>query len=305
MSKMLMPYLQCFRLRCQEDLCSVSWNTHPNRQYIEVINELTRCCNSSISSANNNSLFIQACAVAVSGGCLDREQMYACIWHMPNVFHYCAMPHPRCERTGRVSYVNVCLQQHIFLPNTIVSGLVNFVFDTKYCLFGVKCPVAPLSQYQLHASTMFALEAPIACTRNAPAFFFAADLPPLSPACCCFWGQSAAQWPSCLHCCKEISVLRDQLLFSWIYMNSLRRIRLLLVIFMCNERRRFSWCQFVSSQLNCTELLNEEIYRLFARMNGNQHILENVVFRTKCGQNSTSQHTFRQRIFTAFRQFVV
>ena len=73
MIKTFMPYLQCFRLRCQVDLCSMSWNTHPNHQYLEVINELTQCCNSSITSANNNFFFIQGCAIAVLGGCLDGE----------------------------------------------------------------------------------------------------------------------------------------------------------------------------------------------------------------------------------------
>jgi hypothetical protein len=72
MAKTLMPYLQFFHLRCQVYLCTVSWNTHPNRQYIEVINELTRCCLSFTISANN-SLSIQACAVAGFGGCLDGE----------------------------------------------------------------------------------------------------------------------------------------------------------------------------------------------------------------------------------------
>jgi len=91
-TKRFMPYLQCFRLRCQVDLCSVSWNTDPNRQYIKVINELTRCRNSSITSANNN-FFILGCAVAVLGGCLDGEEMCACIWHVPNVFQHCVMPH--------------------------------------------------------------------------------------------------------------------------------------------------------------------------------------------------------------------
>ena len=73
MTKTLMPYLQCFHLHCQLDLRSVLWNTHLNRQYIKVINKLTRCCNSSITSANNSFLFIQGCAVAVWGSCLDGE----------------------------------------------------------------------------------------------------------------------------------------------------------------------------------------------------------------------------------------
>jgi len=73
MTKMFMPYLQYFRLHCQVELCSMSWNTHPNSQYIDVINELTWCCNSSITSANNNFFFIQGCAVAVLGGSLDEE----------------------------------------------------------------------------------------------------------------------------------------------------------------------------------------------------------------------------------------
>jgi len=45
------------------------------------------------------------------------------------------------------------------------------------------------------------------------------------------------------------------------------RIQLLLVIFMCNECRSFSRCQFVSSKLNCTELLNEHSNSLCASMN--------------------------------------
>jgi len=64
--------------------------------------------------------------------------------------------------------------------------------ETKYCLISVMCRAVPLSQYQLSAFTLFALEAPFTCPRNATAFFFAADLPTLSPACCCFWGHSAA-----------------------------------------------------------------------------------------------------------------
>ena len=71
------------------------------------------------------------------------------------------------------------------------------------------CHVAPLSQYQLSASTMLALEAPLTCSGNASAFFFAADLPPLSLACCWFWGHSAAHWPSCLH------LLQGNFCFAW------------------------------------------------------------------------------------------
>lgn len=61
------------------------------------------------------------------------------------------------------------------------------------------CCVSPLSQYQLSSSTLFALEVPITCTRNSSTFFFAADLPLLSHTCCCYWGQYATQWPSCLY----------------------------------------------------------------------------------------------------------
>jgi len=82
------------------------------------------------------------------------------------------------------------------------------------------------------------------------------------------------------------------------------RIRLL-VIFMCNERCSFSRCQFVSSKFNCTEFLSEQIHLLCANRNGIPDILEIVIFFTKCGQNSSSQHMFRQCIFTVLHQFVV
>jgi hypothetical protein len=70
--KTLMPYLQCFLLRCQVDLLNV-WTTYPNRQLMEVINERNQCCNSSVTSVNNDFLFLQSCAVAVLGSCLDGE----------------------------------------------------------------------------------------------------------------------------------------------------------------------------------------------------------------------------------------
>ena len=73
--------------------------------------------------------------------------------------------------------------------------------------------VPQLSQYQMSASTPFALEAPITCNGNASAFFLAADLPTLPQACWCFWGHSAAQQRSFCSCCKEISLFRDQLFF--------------------------------------------------------------------------------------------
>jgi len=84
----------------------------------------------------------------------------------------------------------------------------------------------------------------------------------------------------------------------------LTRIQLLLVICMCNERRSFSRHQFVSLQLMRSELLNEQIHCLFARRNVMPNILETVLFLSKCGQNSSSQHTFRECIFTVLRQFV-
>jgi len=69
------------------------------------------------------------------------------------------------------------------------------------------------------------------------------------------------------------------------------RIQLLLVF---NERCSYSQCQFVSSQLNCTEL-NEQIYRLCASRNGIPNVLEIVIFLTNCEQNSSSQHTYFHR----------
>ena len=161
-------------------------------------------------------------------------------------------------------------------------------------------PVTPLSQYQLSISTMLALEAPITCTGNASAFFFAANLTPLSPAGCCFWGYSEAQWPSCSHLLQGNLFCVVSSSFHGFTGIHFHRIRLLLVIFMGNECCSFSQWQFVSSQLNCSELLNEQINSLCASMNSNANILETVVFLTKCGLNLSSQ-----RIFNVLCQFVV
>jgi len=166
------------------------------------------------------------------------------------------------------------------------------------------CGVAPLSQYQLSTFTMLALEALNSWAGDASAFFFVADLSCMFSVCCSFWGHSAAQWPSCLNLLQGNLFCAVSFSFcglTGIYFHWIR----LLVIFMCNERCSFGRCQFVSSQFNCTELLNEKIHRLYASRNGIPDILEIVVFFTKCGQNPSSQHTFRQRIFTVLHQFVV
>ena len=161
-----------------------------------------------------------------------------------------------------------------FLPSMIVSGKANFVYDTKYCIFGIMCHVALLSQYQLPAFTLFALEAPITCTTNASAFFFAADLPPipcmlllLRALCSPVTELFALIARKFLFCVISSS-------FHWFTGIHFYRIWLLLVIFMCNEHRSFNQCQFVSLQLNCTELLNEQIHCLFARRNGIPNILK-------------------------------
>jgi len=54
----------------------------------------------------------------------------------------------------------VCFHQHIFLAKHNRFRIGTFCV-TKYSLFGVMYRVAPLSQYQLSASTQFPLEAPL------------------------------------------------------------------------------------------------------------------------------------------------
>jgi hypothetical protein len=134
------------------------------------------------------------------GGCLDREYRCVCIWHVPNVFFKFASFHMPLWNTWKfiIPWPYVC-NSTLSLPSRIVSGLANLVYNTKQYLLGVMCRFAPLSQYQQSASTMLAREVPITSTRNASSIFFPADLPSLSPACCWFWGHSAAQWQSCLH----------------------------------------------------------------------------------------------------------
>ena len=122
------------------------------------------------------------------------------------------------------------------------------------------CHVTPLSQYQLSASTLLALEAPITCTGNTSAFFFAANLPPVP---CMLLLLRTLRSPVT----KLFALVARKFLFYAVSSPfhgftriHFHRIWLLLVIFMCNECRSFSQCQFVSSQLNCTQLLNEQIH---------------------------------------------
>jgi len=85
----------------------------------------------------------------------------------------------------------------------------------------------------------------------------------------------------------------------------LLKFTFILVIFMYNEHCSFNRCQFVSSQFNCIELLNEQIHGLCASRNGIPNILEIVMFLTKCGQSSSSRHTFRQCLFTVLHQISI
>ena len=99
----------------------------------------------------------------------------------------------------------VSLHQHIFLAkhNRFRIGKFCVWHKIMFVWRNVLCCTKPPS------STMLALETPITCTGNASAFFFAADLPPLSLACCCFWGYSAAHQSSCLH------LLQGNFCFAW------------------------------------------------------------------------------------------
>jgi hypothetical protein len=54
----------------------------------------------------------------------------------------------------------------------------------------------------------------------------------------------------------------------------LRRIQLVFVIVTCNECRSFSRCQFVSSNLNGTEILINQIRRLFVCSDGMPYIVK-------------------------------
>jgi hypothetical protein len=147
--------------------------------------------------------------------------MCACIWHVPNVFSVLRHATYRCETSGRLSYLDLCLHQHIFLAKHDRFRIGEFCVWHKI-LFVLRnvpwCTAITVPGVRIYT----ALEARITCVRTASAFLFVADLPPLSPARCCFWGHSAAaKWPSFCTCCKENSVLRYQLIISWIYWNSL------------------------------------------------------------------------------------
>jgi len=143
--------------------------------------------------------------------------------------------------------------------------------------------VTPLPQYQLSISTTLALQAPhhthwecisiLLCSR------FTTSVPckllllrTLRSPVTKFFALVARKFLLC-------SVSSPFHGFTGIHFH---RIRLLLVIFM----------GIVSLQLNCTELLNEQINSLCASMNSNANILETVVFLTKCVQSAYVQKVY-------------
>ena len=178
--------------------------------------------------------------------------MCTCIWHISNVFQYCVIKHAVVKHLGVYHALTYACISIFFLPNTKISGMENFVYDTKYCLFRAMCRVALLSQYQLSASTVLLLK---------PHYMHQESISIICSRCtsvpCMLLLLRALHSPvtKLFALVARKFVSRDQLSFCGFTGIPFRRIRLL-VFFRCNERRSFSRCQFVSSQLNCTELLN-------------------------------------------------
>jgi hypothetical protein len=178
------------------------------------------------------------------------------------------------------------------------------VYDTKYCLFGVMCCVAPLSKYQLSASTLFAPEAPITCTRNPSTFVFAVDLPPLSPACCCFWGHSAAQWPSCLHLlhgnfcfARLVPLFVDLLEFIFVEFDFFLSLS-------CATNTVASTDVYFSAGNSTARSFSMSIFIfLFIGMVFQTVLILSYSLRS-VDKNSSSQLKFRQRVYTMLRKFI-
>jgi hypothetical protein len=143
------------------------------------------------------------------------------------------------------------------------------------------------------------------CTRNPSAFVFAVDLPPLSPACCCFWGHSTAQWLSFLHLlqgnfcfARSVPLFVDLLEFIFVEFD-------FFLSFSCATNTVASTYVYFSAGNSTARSFSMSIFIFFFVGMVFQTVLILSYSLPSVDKNSSSQHKFRQCFYTVLRKFVV